>query len=123
MTIEQEFITAYNALATTIHEDNARKGFWPNGGRINGAPSAKNERNVGEMLMLAVSELSEALEAHRKNLADDKLPHYDGITVEIADCIIRLMDTGYGLGLPVAEALIEKLAYNRTRPFKHGKAY
>jgi hypothetical protein len=122
--LERDFISAYNMMATVIHEDNARKGFWPKGGRINGLPAAvEGERNVGEMLMLAVTELSEALEAHRKNLMDDKLPHHKGMTVEIADAIIRLMDTGYGLGLPVAEALIEKLAYNRTRPFKHGKAY
>jgi hypothetical protein len=121
---ECRFINAYNSLAAVVHIDNAKKGFWPKGGRVGGLPAAaEGERNVGEMLMLAVTELSEALEAHRKNLMDDKLPHHKGMTVEIADAIIRLMDTGYGLGLPVAEAVIEKLAYNRTRPYKHGKAY
>lgn len=30
--------------------------------------------NVGERLMLCVSELAEAMEGHRKGLMDDKLP-------------------------------------------------
>ena len=32
-------------------------------------------RNTGELLMLCVSELSEAMEGNRKGLMDDKLPH------------------------------------------------
>ena len=121
--IERAFIDPYNALAFTIHMDNVRKGFWPQGGRSDGRASADGQRNFGEMLALVHSELSEALEAHRKNLMDDKLPHHKGTTVELADALIRIMDLGYGLGLPVAEAVAEKLAYNRTRPFMHGKAY
>lgn len=58
----------------------------------------KKERNVGEMLMLAVSELSEALEGHQKNLFDDKLPHRTMVEVELADCLIRLFDTICGIG-------------------------
>jgi len=73
------------------------------------------KRNVGELLMLCVSELSEALEGHRKGLQDDKLPHRPMIEVELADCIIRCLDMGSGLGLDVPGALIEKLEYNRTR--------
>ncbi len=120
---ERAFIDPYNLLALSIHMDNVRKGFWPEGGRSDGRASVEGQRNVGVMLMLVVTELSEALEADRKKLMDDKLTHHKGVTVEIADAIIRLMDLGYGLGLPVAEAMAEKLAYNRTRPFKHGKAY
>jgi len=50
------------------------------------------DRNVGEMIALMHSELSEALEAHRKNLKDDHLPEFDGVDVELVDCIIRAMD-------------------------------
>jgi hypothetical protein len=56
------------------------------------------KRNVGELLMLAVSELSEALEGHRKDLMDDKLPHRKMFEVEIADCMIRLFDIAAGTG-------------------------
>lgn len=110
-TAGQNFIRAYNDLARVIHADNVRKGFW------------NKPRNVGEMLMLCVSELGEALEADRKDEMDQHLQGRIGIEVELADCIIRIMDMGVGKEYEVAEALIEKLAYNRTRPHKHGKRY
>lgn len=72
-------------------------------------------RNFGEVVALMHSELSEALEADRKGLMDDKLPHRDGREVEFADCIIRILDTAGALGLDVAGALIEKNRYNRQR--------
>lgn len=73
------------------------------------------KRNFGEVIALMHSELSEALEAHRKNLMDDKLPNRSGMEVELADCIIRILDTAAALGLDVAGALIEKNRYNQTR--------
>lgn len=72
-------------------------------------------RNVGELLMLATSELAEALEGHRKSLMDDKLPHRRMFEVEIADCVIRLLDISAGLGLDLAGAFEEKMAYNAVR--------
>lgn len=73
------------------------------------------QRNFGEVVALMHSELSEALEADRKKLKDNKLPHRDGREVEFADCIIRILDTGAALGLDIAGALIEKNRYNRSR--------
>lgn len=73
------------------------------------------ERNFGEVVALMHSELSEALEAHRKDLIDDKLPHRSGIEVEFADCIIRILDTAAAMKLDVASAVIEKNRYNRER--------
>jgi hypothetical protein len=72
-------------------------------------------RNFGEVVALMHSELSEALEADRKGLMDDKLPHRDGREVEFADCIIRILDTAAALGLDVAGAVIEKNRFNRER--------
>lgn len=72
-------------------------------------------RNFGEVVALMHSELSEALEADRKGLMDDKLPHRDGREVEFADCIIRILDTAEVLGLDVAGAIIEKNRYNQQR--------
>lgn len=46
-----------NNLAGVIHEEAVKKGFWD-----------KEDRNVGEMLMLVVSELAEALEEHRSGM-------------------------------------------------------
>lgn len=73
------------------------------------------KRNFGEVVALMHSELSEALEADRKGLKDDKLPHRDGREVEFADCIIRILGTGAALGLDIAGALIEKNRFNATR--------
>lgn len=89
------------------------------------------KRNFGEVVALMHSELSEALEADRKGLMDDKLPHRDGREVEFADCIIRIFDTAVAEGLDVAGAFIEKNRYNgdradhkiENRNKKHGKAY
>lgn len=73
------------------------------------------ERNIGEMLCLVHSEISEALEGARKNRMDDHLPHRKQIEVELADALIRIFDIGGGLGLDLGGALAEKLAYNRSR--------
>lgn len=65
------------------------------------------ERNFGEVVALMHSELSEALEAHRKTLMDDKLPHRPGIEVEFGDCFIRVGDTVVAHGADMPGAFIE----------------
>lgn len=89
------------------------------------------KRNVGELLMLTVSELAEAMEGHRKNLLDDKLPHRKMFEVELADAVIRIFDIAGGLELDLHGAYIEKMKYNATRvdhsvehrKSEHGKKY
>jgi hypothetical protein len=71
--------------------------------------------NVPEKLMLVVSELAEAMEGHRKGLADDKLPHRPMIEVELADAVIRIFDLAGAKGYDVAGAIVEKLAFNAQR--------
>lgn len=122
-----------NELAQHIHEANKEKGFWD------------KERNVGEMLMLIVSEAGEAMEAHRKGLraqadvfksvaksgeADHKMRKHafetlmkDTFEDEIADTIIRILDLCSGLGIDIATHVSYKLEYNKTRERLHGKNY
>lgn len=73
------------------------------------------ERNFGELIALCHSELSEALEGHRKNLMDDKLPHRRMAEVELVDCLIRIFDVGAGLGMDLQGAYAEKMAFNAVR--------
>lgn len=76
---------------------------------------ARIERNFGEVVALMHSELSEALEADRKGLTDDKLRHRDGREVEFADVFLRIGDTGEDLSLDIASAFIEKNRFNQLR--------
>jgi hypothetical protein len=73
------------------------------------------DRNVGELLMLCVSELSEAMEGHRKNLTDDKLPHRSMFDVELVDCLIRIFDLAGDRGIDLQAIYLEKMAYNANR--------
>lgn len=89
------------------------------------------DRNVGEMLCLVHSEISEAMEGHRKNKMDEHLPDRKSIEVELADAVIRIFDIAGGLGLDLGPAIAEKLKYNsqradhkiKNRAAEGGKAY
>lgn len=97
-----------NDLAEVVHEANAK--WW-----VDLETGEPLQRNVGELLALAHSELSEALEGHRKNLMDDKLPHRPMFEVELADTIIRILDMARGLGFDIGGAMAEKMQYNAVR--------
>lgn len=87
-----------NRLAKRVHAQNVKAGWWSDlktGKRI--------DRNPGELLMLVVTELAEAVEGIRKNLMDDKLPHRKMEEVELADAVIRLLDFVGGFKLKIHE--------------------
>lgn len=100
-----------NDIVETIHADN--KHWWQD--PLTGTPICA-ESKVPEKLMLVVSELAEAMEGHRKDLMDDHLPHREMIEVELADAVIRICDLAGALGLDLGGAIVEKHAYNQTRP-------
>ena len=91
-----------NELAQLCHSIAVEKGFW------------EKERNIGEALMLIVTELAEAMEAHR-------VQDHDNFREEIADAFIRLLDLCGGLKLDIEEEIIKKSLKNKNRPYKHGK--
>jgi len=71
---------------------------------------------VPQKLCLSHSELSEAMEGHRKGLKDDKLPHRSMLEVELADALIRIFDLAGALDLDLPGAVSEKMAFNQVRP-------
>lgn len=92
------------------HERSVRAG-WYNDPKT-GEPIS---RNVGEMLALIHSEVSEALEGYRKNLNDTHLTDRPMIEVELADVLIRVFDLAGHLKLDLGESYRRKLLYNATR--------
>jgi hypothetical protein len=89
-----------SALAIKIHETAKAKGFWD------------VDRNRGEMFMLVSSELAEALEEHRNGkdpfYFEDESPKPEGATVELADAVIRCLDTLASLYNGSVGSLIER---------------
>src|SRR3990172_11200323 len=74
------------------------------------------EREIGTMIALCHSELSEALEGVRKDLMDEHLPHRKMVEVELADCVIRIFNLAGKLKLiNFGAAIAEKHAYNADR--------
>ena len=89
-------------MSKLCHRIAREKGFWD------------QKRNIGEALMLIVTELAEAMEAHRHQ--DD-----ENFKEELADTFIRLFDLCGGLKIDIEKEIAKKSAKNKNRPYKHGK--
>ena len=110
-----------NDLAKQIHENNKAKGFFD------------SKKNIGEMLCLIHSEVSEALEADRKNsycfssinmnllngLVNDETfkSYYESFIKgtfeeEMADIFIRVLDLCAYKGIDLESHVKAKMRYN-----------
>lgn len=99
-------------LMKQAYDTAVEKGWWD------------EERNFAEQIALQHSELSEVLEEWRDK-RDVAEVYYQGekpcgIPIEYADLVIRVFDTCQRYGIDLEAALKVKMAYNKTRPRRHG---
>jgi NTP pyrophosphatase (non-canonical NTP hydrolase) len=73
----------------------------------------RTEYKIPAKLALITSEVSEALEAYRK---DDPA----NFAEELADTLIRVLDLASGLGIDLDSAVAAKLEKNKQRGYRHG---
>lgn len=108
-----------NKLRDEIHQNAVEHGWW------------EEERSFGDIIALCHSELSEALEEHRNGFEATEIYHRrnkntpllkkpEGVPIELADCIIRILDYCGKAGIGIDEAIRIKHEYNKTRPYRHG---
>lgn len=85
-------------------------------------PKGVDTNAVLAKIALCHSELPEALEAVRdgKFLAYEKDGKPEGVIVELADTVIRIMHLADLLGLDLEDAIERKMAANEKRAYRHG---
>lgn len=138
--LEADKSNSVNALCKAAFQNSKEKGFY----------ESDSKRNFGEFIALVHSELSEALEHQRKGSGDvflvganadcdgdssddefkcletlsvrhDAKP--DGVLIELADAVIRIFDYCGSKNWNLESAIKLKMAYNKSRPYKHGKRF
>ena len=103
-----------DALAAILHETAREKGFWD---------GIYSHDKVGNKLALVHSEVTEVLEAIRKNHGSEK------VVEEMADVIIRLLDIYAAMRNEEAiihsldEILQKKMDINKDRQRLHGNLF
>lgn len=110
-----------NEMRDQAHKNACDKGWWD----ADLVP-ANPETLIPEKLCLMHSEVSEALECyrdpeHRPNEAwRSEKGKPEGLPAELADVIIRIGDFCGYFGIDIETAVREKMAFNATRPHRHG---
>lgn len=116
-------------LMARAHTNSVNHGFWDDYNFTLGVlkardiPTGKYEVDVKlSKIALMMSELGEAVEGVRKPGQDPACPNFTAEEIELADTIIRICDYAEAFNLKLEEAILSKMEYNETRPYKHGKS-
>ncbi len=103
-----------NDLVKRAHDNSVKHGFW------------EEDKNLGEVIALMHTELSEAFEEYRNGKKANETYYENGtkpcwIPSELADVVIRIFDFCGGNDIDLEKIILEKMEYNETRPYKHGQ--
>jgi NTP pyrophosphatase (non-canonical NTP hydrolase) len=82
--------------------------------------SEETQRNPLVLLALITSEVGEMVDAFRKPGPSEHCPELSNTEEEAADIIIRVLQMCAEHNLKIGDAVASKMAFNRTRPWKHG---
>ena len=136
-------MTNLNTLAKDIFEANVAKGFWDHDRPLTETTmlivtelaEAVEEERAGNAdvyyrdLVYGMLYDAEMVEVGDDRLARVGLAHRDrplkpeGVDIELIDALIRLLDLLGSRCVDVDGLLKQKLAFNASRPARHGKAY
>jgi NTP pyrophosphatase (non-canonical NTP hydrolase) len=109
-------------LAKKMYKIAEEHGFHEN--EVVGSKAATPER-MAKFIANLHGECSELWEAVRKRILFDpcdKLSSISNAEEELADIVIRAMDTAHSIGISLGFAVEQKSSYNQLRPYKHGKS-
>lgn len=114
--LREQAHTVFERMQEEVFRLNTSKGWFD------------EDRSVGDLVALLHSEVSEVLEAYRTfkfQDATERIPNADldkpeGVGAEMADCLIRLLDMAKRWDIDLPAEFTRKMAYNWTRPYRHG---
>ena len=96
-----------------IYSTALEKGWWDN----------PVESPMDKMILFH-NEISEAVEEYRNGHLMGEIYYKDekpeGVPIELADCIIRMLDFCERYNIPIEKAIEVKMQYNKSRPYRHG---
>lgn len=98
-------------MAEEVYQNNVNKGWYD------------DQRSFLEAMALLHTEVSEAVETWRDigfEKRTDASGKPDDVGSELADVLIRLLDDCYRNGIDLEAEYERKMAFNRTRSYRHG---
>lgn len=120
--------TGFRALQREAHATATQSGFH-DVDEVTDTGSPLWKARVSQMVMNAVGELCEAHDIHQRG--KEQLDEWywstegkpEGFPIELADAVIRILDTAETLKIDLAGAIFTKMEFNKTREHLHGKQF